>query len=93
MESSCTLAFLSGDPPDNARHSSCIGEACQLLAWEWEVSTSHIYREGNSTVADLFAHHGHSIGFGFHVLPSLPHNVLVCVQADLVSTLFPPNNN
>ncbi|CAN0911618.1 Putative ribonuclease H protein At1g65750, partial [Linum grandiflorum] len=95
MDSSCALTFLLGDPPDDARHSSCIREARQLLTRQWEVSTSHIYRESN-TVADLLAHHGHSFGFGFHVLPSLPRNVLVCVQADLAGTLFPrfiSNNN
>ncbi|CAN0840970.1 hypothetical protein LINGRAHAP2_LOCUS3033 [Linum grandiflorum] len=85
MDSSCALAFLLGDPPDDARHNSF---ERQLLAREWEVSTSHIYREGNS-VADLLVHHGHSLGFGFHVLPSLPRNVLVCVQSALVGTLFP----
>ncbi|CAN1245063.1 Putative ribonuclease H protein At1g65750 [Linum grandiflorum] len=95
MDSSCALAFLLGDPPDDARHGSCIREARQLLNRDWEVITSHIYREGN-TVADLLAHHGHSLSFGFHVLPFVPSNILASVQADMAGILFPrfiPLNN
>ncbi|CAN0879346.1 Putative ribonuclease H protein At1g65750 [Linum grandiflorum] len=90
MDSSCALAFLL-----DANHGSYIREARQLLARDWEVIASHIYREGN-TVADLLAHHGHSLGFGFHVLPSIPCNVLTCVHDDMAGTLFPrliPINN
>ncbi|CAN0843550.1 hypothetical protein LINGRAHAP2_LOCUS3902, partial [Linum grandiflorum] len=58
MDSSCAMSFLLGDPPYDARHKSCIIEARQLLTRDWEVVTSHIYREGN-IVADLLAHYGH----------------------------------
>ncbi|CAN0917827.1 Putative ribonuclease H protein At1g65750, partial [Linum grandiflorum] len=95
MDSSYALPFLLGDPPYDARHKSCILETRQLLARDWEVLTSHIYREGN-TVADLLAHYGHSFGFCFHVVPFLPRNVLDSVQADLAGIVFsrviPVNN-
>ncbi|CAN0916895.1 hypothetical protein LINGRAHAP2_LOCUS29962, partial [Linum grandiflorum] len=67
----------------------------QLLRRDWEISTSHIFREGN-TVADLLSHYGHSLSFGFHVLQSLPRNVLDSIQADSAGILFPrciPINN
>ncbi|CAN0914313.1 Putative ribonuclease H protein At1g65750, partial [Linum grandiflorum] len=87
MDSSCALAFLLGDPLDDARHGSSIREARQLLNRGWEVITSHIYREGNK-VADLLAHYGHSLGFGFHVLPFVPSYVLASVQTDMAGILF-----
>ncbi|CAN0837208.1 hypothetical protein LINGRAHAP2_LOCUS1733 [Linum grandiflorum] len=67
--------FLLGDPPNDAKYRSCIREARQLLDHDWEVLISHIYREDNS-VADLLAHHEHSVDFGFHILSSLPRPVL-----------------
>ncbi|CAN0855308.1 Putative ribonuclease H protein At1g65750, partial [Linum grandiflorum] len=87
MDSSRALDFLLGNPPDDARHGSSIRVARQLLARNWEVSASHIYREGNN-VADLLAHHGHSMGFGFHILPSFPRTVFDCIQADMAGILF-----
>ncbi|CAN0854912.1 Putative ribonuclease H protein At1g65750 [Linum grandiflorum] len=95
LDSSCALAFLLGDPPDDAKHRSCIREARQLLARDWKVITSHIYREGNS-VADLLAYHGHSLDFGFHILSSLPRSVVDSIQADMAGIVFPrfiPSNN
>ncbi|CAN0918033.1 hypothetical protein LINGRAHAP2_LOCUS30628 [Linum grandiflorum] len=49
-----------------------------------------------ATVADLLAHHGHSLDFGFHVLSSLPRSVLNSIQADIAGIVFPrfvPSNN
>ncbi|CAN1123486.1 hypothetical protein LINPERPRIM_LOCUS3293 [Linum perenne] len=37
----------------------------ELRHRSWETSISHIFREGN-VVADLLAHHGHSLNFGIH---------------------------
>ncbi|CAN0908589.1 hypothetical protein LINGRAHAP2_LOCUS25359 [Linum grandiflorum] len=88
MDFSCAFAFLLGDPPDDARHCSCIREARKLLDRDCEVIASHIYREGN-TVAGLLAHHGHSLGFGFHILPFVPCNVVTCVQTNFAGILFP----
>ncbi|CAN0922679.1 Putative ribonuclease H protein At1g65750, partial [Linum grandiflorum] len=78
MDSSCALAFfLLGDPPDDARHRSCIREARRLMDRDWEVSTSQVYRENNYCVADLLVRHEHSLGFGFHTLPFLTVNVIL----------------
>ncbi|CAN0884017.1 Putative ribonuclease H protein At1g65750 [Linum grandiflorum] len=95
MDLSCALDFLLGDPPDDVRHESYIRETRQLLARDWEVSTSHIYRESN-TIADLLAHYGHSLGFGLHLIPSLPRFVSDCIQADIIGIMysrFIPVNN
>ncbi|CAN0925198.1 Putative ribonuclease H protein At1g65750, partial [Linum grandiflorum] len=95
MDSSCALAFLLGNPPDDAGYSSCIREARQFLNCNWEVSTSHIYREDN-IVADLLIHYGHSLSFGLHALSSLSRNVLACARVDLDVIMFPrliPINN
>ncbi|CAN1163885.1 hypothetical protein LINPERHAP1_LOCUS28827, partial [Linum perenne] len=38
----------------------------ELRSRDWEVIISHTFREGN-TVADLLAHHGHTLDFGLHI--------------------------
>ncbi|CAN1825871.1 Putative ribonuclease H protein At1g65750, partial [Linum perenne] len=54
----------------------------------WEVTISHIFREGNR-VADLLAHHGHSLDFGIHFNCIYPHEVDRAIWHDHVGTCFP----
>ncbi|CAN1254857.1 Putative ribonuclease H protein At1g65750, partial [Linum perenne] len=37
-----------------------------LASRNWEVTISHTFREGN-IVADLLAHHGHTLDFGLYI--------------------------
>ncbi|CAN1851599.1 Putative ribonuclease H protein At1g65750 [Linum perenne] len=55
---------------------------------DWEVTISHTFREGNR-VADLLAHHGHSLDLGFHVDCLYPHEVDRAIWDDHVGTCFP----
>ncbi|CAN1834531.1 hypothetical protein LINPERHAP1_LOCUS34113 [Linum perenne] len=51
-----------------------IYEFDELCKRNWDVFVSHIFRECNK-VADLLAHHGHSLGFGIHVNSIYPPEV------------------
>ncbi|CAN0838760.1 Putative ribonuclease H protein At1g65750, partial [Linum grandiflorum] len=70
------------------RHQSCVDELKHLLNRNWTVHISHTYREGNR-VADLLAHHGHSLLFGIHPVLSLSHEVIDCIKADMVGVSLP----
>ncbi|CAN0876805.1 hypothetical protein LINGRAHAP2_LOCUS11507, partial [Linum grandiflorum] len=59
------------------------------------VYVTHTYREGNR-VADLLAHHGHSLSFGFHPIMSFSSSIIDCINADMIGVSFPrfiPINN
>ncbi|CAN1729265.1 hypothetical protein LINPERHAP1_LOCUS549 [Linum perenne] len=53
----------------------------------WDVTISHIFREGNR-VADLLAHHGHSLDFGLQVNCNYPHEVDRAIWSDHAGTCF-----
>ncbi|CAN1848958.1 hypothetical protein LINPERHAP1_LOCUS39123, partial [Linum perenne] len=60
----------------------------KLRKRNWEVTISHIFREGNK-VADLLAHHGHTLEFGFHVNYIYPSVIDRDIWSDHVETCFP----
>ncbi|CAN0847362.1 Putative ribonuclease H protein At1g65750, partial [Linum grandiflorum] len=73
---------------DDFRHSSCIIEARNLLCLTWDVTGSHIFREGNR-VADALAHYGHSRPLGLHTLSCLPPSVISCLRTDSFNIVLP----
>ncbi|CAN0879140.1 hypothetical protein LINGRAHAP2_LOCUS12875 [Linum grandiflorum] len=52
------------------------------------VSVIHTCREGNR-VADLLAHHRHSLSFGVHLITSFSSEAIHCIQADIIGVSFP----
>ncbi|CAN1133664.1 Putative ribonuclease H protein At1g65750, partial [Linum perenne] len=59
-------AILGNQEEEDSRHSRTLDNINELRRRNWDVTISHIFREGNR-VADLLAHHGHTLDFGFHI--------------------------
>ncbi|CAN1310200.1 hypothetical protein LINPERPRIM_LOCUS27984, partial [Linum perenne] len=64
-------AAINGETTVNLRHERTLHNIKELRHRNWETSVSHIFREGN-IVADLLAHHGHSLNFGIHAVCIYP---------------------
>ncbi|CAN1186812.1 hypothetical protein LINPERPRIM_LOCUS11053, partial [Linum perenne] len=54
----------------------------------WDVTISHIFREGNR-VADLLAHHGHTLDFGLHVNCIYPSRLIELSVVTMSRLAFP----
>ncbi|CAN0825634.1 Putative ribonuclease H protein At1g65750 [Linum grandiflorum] len=88
VDSAVVVSYLQSTSVGDLRHQSCIEDIKQLLARNWRVVVSHTYREGNR-VADLLAHHGHSLSFGMHLITSYSVEVIDCIKADMIGVSFP----
>ncbi|CAN1136200.1 Putative ribonuclease H protein At1g65750 [Linum perenne] len=88
LDSTAAIAAILGDHVEDSRHGRTLGAINELRSRDWEVSISHTFREGN-TVADLLAHHGHSLDFGLFVDCLYPHEVNQAIWNDHVGTCFP----
>ncbi|CAN0927908.1 Putative ribonuclease H protein At1g65750, partial [Linum grandiflorum] len=89
LDSQCVVDALLGDPLEDFRHSFCISEAKNVLRRTWDVTGSHIFREGNR-VADALAHYGHYRPLGLHPLSCLPSGVISCLRTDSFGVVLPP---
>ncbi|CAN1185471.1 Putative ribonuclease H protein At1g65750 [Linum perenne] len=88
MDSLAAVTAILGDQEEDSRHGRTLASINELQYRNWEVIISHTFREGNR-VADLPAHHGHTLEFGFHVDCSHPHEVDRAIWHDHVGTCFP----
>ncbi|CAN1167478.1 Putative ribonuclease H protein At1g65750 [Linum perenne] len=88
LDSMAALTAILGDQEEDSRHGRTLEAIFELRSRDWEVTISHTFREGNR-VADLLAHHGHSLDFGFHVDCIYPHEVDRAIWDDHVGTCFP----
>ncbi|CAN1725374.1 hypothetical protein LINPERHAP1_LOCUS47, partial [Linum perenne] len=79
---------ILGNQEEDTRHSWTLDTITELRSRNWEVTISHTFREGNR-VANLLAHHGHSLVFGFHVNCFYPHEADRAIWHDHVGTCFP----
>ncbi|CAN1822044.1 Putative ribonuclease H protein At1g65750, partial [Linum perenne] len=66
LDSQAAISAIRGGQDEDSRHSRTLNSINELLCRAWDVTISHTFREGN-TVADLLAHHGHSLDFGLHI--------------------------
>ncbi|CAN0916476.1 Putative ribonuclease H protein At1g65750 [Linum grandiflorum] len=81
LDSTTAIYAITGQEISDFRHRSCINEARELILRDWVLRVTHTFREGNR-VADLLAHHGHSLSFGLHVIDrSPPHEVNDCIRS------------
>ncbi|CAN1124029.1 Putative ribonuclease H protein At1g65750 [Linum perenne] len=69
-------------------HSQSILHLHQLLTKNWTVEVSHVYHERNR-VADLLAHHGHSLSLGSHFNFVCSPNIEREITSDIVGVCFP----
>ncbi|CAN1166013.1 Putative ribonuclease H protein At1g65750 [Linum perenne] len=88
LDSMAAVTAILGDQEEDSRHGRTLESILELRSRNWDVTISHTFREDNR-VADLLAHHGHSLDFGFHVLCNYPHEVDRAIWSDHVGTCFP----
>ncbi|CAN1186628.1 hypothetical protein LINPERHAP2_LOCUS38221 [Linum perenne] len=74
-DSMAAITAILGDLEEDSRHGRTLESIFEIRNRNCEVSISHTFREGNR-VADLLAHHGHSLDFGFHVDCSYPMRLI-----------------
>ncbi|CAN1344914.1 Putative ribonuclease H protein At1g65750, partial [Linum perenne] len=65
VDSRVTIALIYGVDNTLHQHASEVSSIRALLQRDWEVTISHVYREGNYA-ADYLADIGHSFPPGFH---------------------------
>ncbi|CAI0429938.1 unnamed protein product [Linum tenue] len=65
LDSTTAIAIIRDRSDDDHRHGILAKHVNHLLDRDWDVSISHVYREGNRT-ADFLANLGHSLTFGTH---------------------------
>ncbi|CAN1186551.1 Putative ribonuclease H protein At1g65750 [Linum perenne] len=88
LDSLAAVTAILGDLEEDSRHGRTLESIFEIRNRDWDVTISHTFREGNR-VADLRAHHGHSLDFGFHVDCPHPHEVVSAIWHDHVGTCFP----
>ncbi|CAN1858362.1 Putative ribonuclease H protein At1g65750 [Linum perenne] len=87
LDSLGAVKDILGTQEEDTRHGRTLDTINELQSRNWEVTISHIYREGNR-VADLLAHHEHTLHFGFHVNCTYPHEVDRAIWSDHVGACF-----
>ncbi|CAN1136577.1 Putative ribonuclease H protein At1g65750 [Linum perenne] len=88
LDSVAAVTAILGDQDEDSRHGRTLDTINELRRRNWQVTISHIFREGNN-VADLLAHHGHTLDFCLHVDCIYPHKVDRAIWSDHVGTCFP----
>ncbi|CAN1186749.1 Putative ribonuclease H protein At1g65750, partial [Linum perenne] len=88
LDSLAAIKAILGDQVEDSRHGRTLDSINELRSRDWDVTISHTFREGN-TVADLLAHHGHTLGFGLFIDCMYPHEVDRAIWNDHVGTCFP----
>ncbi|CAI0551158.1 unnamed protein product [Linum tenue] len=68
IDSRCAIQILQGEDNSDHQHAMVIDRLHELLRRDWDVTFSHIYREGNKS-ADFHASRGHQMELGFHFVP------------------------
>ncbi|CAN1787382.1 Putative ribonuclease H protein At1g65750 [Linum perenne] len=81
MDSRVALDLLWATGVQTHQHAGEIHALRCLISRDWEVSFSHVYREGNHA-ADFLANIGHSLPFGFHVFPTTDCNLGYFLRRD-----------
>ncbi|CAN1128127.1 hypothetical protein LINPERHAP2_LOCUS4433 [Linum perenne] len=88
LDSRAVVTAILGKQEEGSRHGQMLDTINELRSRNWEVTISHIFREGNRVV-DLLADHGDTLDFGFHVNCTYPYEVDIAIWSDHVRTCFP----
>ncbi|CAN1169310.1 Putative ribonuclease H protein At1g65750 [Linum perenne] len=81
-DSMAVVGSIHDTPDEDARHSATVLQIHELLNREWEVKTSHVFREGNR-VADLL------LEWGTHVNFPLSHLIEYAILSNCIGINFP----
>ncbi|CAN1124148.1 Putative ribonuclease H protein At1g65750, partial [Linum perenne] len=87
LDSRVAVEAISNQQAGDNRHSQTIKSIQDMLNRDWEVSSYHIYREGNM-VADRFALLGHSLNFGVSINCLYPPDIDKIIWNDYVGACF-----
>ncbi|CAN1170985.1 Putative ribonuclease H protein At1g65750, partial [Linum perenne] len=88
MDSKSAISNICGKIEDDSRHWQTIKSIHDWLDMDWEVQVYHVFREANR-VADLLAHHGHSLDFGISVNCSYPLSIDREIWNDFIGASSP----
>ncbi|CAN1777551.1 Putative ribonuclease H protein At1g65750 [Linum perenne] len=87
-DSQVALDLLWSPSEPTHQHAEEIHTLRHLISRDWEVSFSHVYREGNHA-ADFLANIGHSLPFGFHLFPTSDCNLGFMLRQDCMGITEP----
>ncbi|CAN1729282.1 Putative ribonuclease H protein At1g65750 [Linum perenne] len=87
-DSSTSVLAITNPQQEDSRHGHILQHIRQLMQRNWMVTVSHIYRERNR-VADLLAHHGHSLSLGSHFNFVCSSDIERATCSDIVGVCFP----
>ncbi|CAN1182854.1 hypothetical protein LINPERHAP2_LOCUS36206 [Linum perenne] len=88
LDSLVAVIALLGNQEEDSRHSRTLETINELRQRNWEATISHIFREGNR-VANLLAHHGHTLDFGCHVNCNYPMRLIELFGTTMWGLVFP----
>ncbi|CAN1840857.1 Putative ribonuclease H protein At1g65750, partial [Linum perenne] len=88
LDSMVAVGAISNQQTNVTRHSQTIKNIHELLERDWDVTTYHVYREGNK-VADRFALLGHSLNFGTFINCLYPPDIDKIIWDDYIGACFP----
>lgn len=81
VDSTSIVYLLRGSAKGRGNHNSLLRMVMQLLAMDWTVRITRVYREGNS-MAHWMATADLQVDFGLHCFPSFPTGCLSHVIKD-----------
>ncbi|CAN1122157.1 Putative ribonuclease H protein At1g65750 [Linum perenne] len=88
LDSKAALEAIEGEPNSPSRHGLTLHRIRELRNRDWDVYFTHTFREGNR-VADLLAHHGHSLAFGCHSLAFCNPDIRYALFSDCIGVSIP----
>ncbi|CAN1149003.1 Putative ribonuclease H protein At1g65750 [Linum perenne] len=71
LDSLVAVTTILGNHEEDSRYGRTLDTINELRSRNWKVTISHIFCGGNR-VADMLAHHRHTLDFGFHVICTYP---------------------
>ncbi|CAN1743736.1 Putative ribonuclease H protein At1g65750 [Linum perenne] len=87
-DSQAIFTLIREDRSATHQHAVDIDKLRELLQRDWEVTISHIYREGNS-VADYLATLGHDYPWGVHLISVSDCNLNYFLRRDCIGISVP----
>ncbi|KAF7827037.1 putative ribonuclease H protein At1g65750 family [Senna tora] len=87
-DSKTALNLIEKGVPISHPSSSLISSIREYMQRDWMITCKHTYREANH-LADLLAHHGHSLNLGITTLNILPPEAASIIEDYIRGAVFP----
>ncbi|CAN1812173.1 Putative ribonuclease H protein At1g65750, partial [Linum perenne] len=88
IDSQAILTLIKDNESATHQHVVDIADLQELIKHDWEVTISHIYREGNF-VADYLANLGHDYPWGVHPISLSDYNLSYFLHRDCIDISEP----